>query len=77
MYKKSKIKCYFTDSENVLIDILFKHRCEGVLIRKVIDIFAHHHIFIGDEYEFYGKEDDVEKALNYIREEDLDIEILD
>ena len=75
-YKKICVLCYFENSENEIINTL-KDQGKYVVIRKVIDVTKHEHVFLHEDYEFYGIEEEVNKAIDILQKSDLDIEIED
>lgn len=82
MYKKVNVKCWFLDSEEFIARIAVKEGWSRIVsIRKVIDPLNYvtgrlQGMIEAEQYEFYGKEEYIDKVVNFFKTSDFDVEVI-
>ena len=82
MYKKVNVKCWFIDSEEFIAKLAVKEGwSRKLIIRKVIDPLNYvtgrlQGLIEAEQYEFYGKEEDTDKVVDFFEASDFDVEVI-
>lgn len=82
MYKKICVKCWFLDSEEFIAKVAVKEGwSRSIIIRKVIDPLNYvtgrlQNMIEGEQYEFYGKEKQINEVKEFFNTSDYDVEVI-
>ncbi len=77
--KQIRIRCYFTKSEDFIAKLVI-HNGYKIIIRKIIDpmlIISSRMSIIGEQYDIFGKEEEIDNLIEYLNSSDYDIEIIE
>lgn len=73
-----RLKCWFADSEEFVAKLVLKEgfRCS---IRKIIDpmfIIISRGRFGGEQYDFFGKTEEINRLVEFLENSGFDVEII-
>jgi len=78
--EKIRVRCWFTDSEEFVAKLICKEGLFRLQIRKIIDpmhIITSRGMIDGEQYDFFGKTEDINKLLEILKNSDFDVEIIE
>ena len=77
--KQLRVICWFIDSEEFVAKLICKEGLFGLQIRKTIDparIISSRGMNYWEQYDFFGKEEDVDKLAKFLENSDFDVEVI-
>ena len=75
--KQIKIKCWFTDSERTIAYFILMGEY-NIKVRKIIDpVIVMRVPLNGEEYDIYGKEEEIDRFIEDLKSTDYDFEIFE
>lgn len=77
--KQIRLVCWFVDSEEFVAKLVIVNGFKCI-IRKIIDpmaIVTGRGSITGEKYDFYGKEEEINKVIEFINQSDYDVEIIE
>lgn len=75
-----RVRCWFTDSEEFVAKLIAKEGLFKLQIRKIIDpmyIITSRGMIDGEQYDFFGKTEDINKLSEILKNSDFDVEIIE